>query len=217
MKKISIIILGILFFACNNKQKQTYLIPDSTEINDIVKTIVYNDSLPVIKIPADTVFGKNGSYYINNTFSFPLNIELRKLRAIPIDSVIASEMIIDNNSSIDINQLLNEKIDNLVFFEKTDSSFFRFQNDTLLHFFIDNKELNNINFTSTAEQIIKIQATRYAIFYDITIPIFSADLGKAYVEVKLNRPFLGGYKYGIYLKKINNKWTIVGKKEISIS
>jgi hypothetical protein len=45
----------------------------------------------------------------------------------------------------------------------------------------------------------------------MTIPLFSLDNQKAYVELGYYCGTLCGYGEAIYLKKINGKWTIVEK------
>lgn len=46
-------------------------------------------------------------------------------------------------------------------------------------------------------------------YYDLTIPILSADNRKAYIELTNNCNGCGGAT-AFYLEKINDKWTIVG-------
>ena len=50
-------------------------------------------------------------------------------------------------------------------------------------------------------------------FYDLTIPIFSSDMNKAYVELTL----YGSGAQALYLEKINSKWTIIRRIGLWIS
>jgi len=53
-------------------------------------------------------------------------------------------------------------------------------------------------------------------YYDLTIPIFSLDNKKAYVELTNNCDDCGGAT-AYYLEKISNKWTIVGWERVWMS
>jgi hypothetical protein len=205
----SILVVLLLFFVLgckmkNEKKSEVQVAPAEKElssievddINAIVKAILVQDSLKVFKSDPYTNF---------------LCVELRRL---PID--IPKEL---GNGLVPppapgrkyISHLLNDKINNELFFTTKDSAILLAQNANPAKFKIDKSILKNVNCTSIEKEISKKKNPIRNRFYQLTIPIFSVDGKKAYVELDYNCGALCGNGKSIYLKKIKGKWTIVEK------
>ena len=81
---------------------------------------------------------------------------------------------------------------------KSDSSYFKYQNENLKSFTIDKK---------LQDQFI-ISGNLELPFYDMTIPIFSLDNNKAFVIVKVNNTGIDNPSYEVILSKEKGKWRI---------
>lgn len=214
-KSIIKLILLLFILSCNTKYEsekssdkdiilnEKQISPQRVEdINLIVNAIIIQDSLEILKSDDHSNF---------------LSTELRKL---PID--IPERQ--DNGlipppapGRIYLSEILNDVINNEVFFSTKDSSNLIAQNSNPSKFEIDKSVLKNINFTTTDKEVKKQKKEDFYRFYAMTIPIFSLDNKKAYVELDYHCGTLCGYGNAIYLKKIRGKWIIVEKVKTWIS
>ena len=74
-----------------------------------------------------------------------------------------------------------------------------------------------INQTTKEKEINKKKMGKPFDFYEMTIPIFSLDNQKAYLELNHHCGGLCGGGTSIYLRKINGKWKIVDKRQTWMS
>ncbi|MDB5115128.1 MAG: hypothetical protein JWQ79_620 [Mucilaginibacter sp.] len=83
-----------------------------------------------------------------------------------------------------------------------------FQNDTLKHFRFSKELMVNIKLTTQGEQEQNRKLNKHERFYDLSIPIFSLDQRKAYVQINRFCPFCGS-GVDVFLAKQNGKWKII--------
>jgi len=195
MTRLIITTYIFLLLGCrDNKSRQFFLTVDKQDINEIVSAIINHDSLLIAKAdgPQPT----------------PLSVDLRKLRVAVPDTTTEIPQPIDH-TTVSIFNLFNSLVDHQRFFERTDSSYFLFQNNSIETFIID-KTLTEIFATTTfSEQQQKTGANQSVHYYDLTIPILSTNQRKAYIELTNNCSDCGGAT-AFYLEKIKGKWTVVG-------
>lgn len=195
MTKLLIIACLFLFIGClENKPGKAFLPPNKKDINDIIQAVVMQDSL----LFPDT----------DNLKQIPLSVNLRKLRVIVPDTTNNFPPPIDH-SKISIFTLFNSLVNHQRFFERSDSSYFLSQNNSIDTCTIDKSITEKLAVTTLDEQQQKIDSGKLVHYYDLTIPILSADQMKAYIELTNNCSGCGGAT-GIYLKKANNKWIVAG-------
>jgi hypothetical protein len=202
MKKIILICIFLMISGCKDKGKETKLASfTDRDISEIVETILIQDSLPVFK---------------NDKNSKSLCVELIKINIeIPVKRENNLPPIPFNN--ITINKLLSLKIENERFFLSTDSIYLTSQNSEQKIFSLEQKVVAKINSTTNEKEISKQKRGEKYEFYEMTIPLFSKDRTKAYVELNHYCGSLCGSGKAILLSKINGKWSIVDKYRTWIS
>ncbi|MCB6089721.1 hypothetical protein, partial [Flavobacterium psychrophilum] len=172
------------------------------EINEIVQAIIIQDSLNVLK---------------NITDSRMFCSELKKIEIeIPIkrkDGLIFPP----NLGNRDINEIVNIKIENKLFFSKQDSLYIMEQSLKPQKFKIDKTITNKLNATTFENEMKKRKSGKQYDFYEMKIPIFSLDRQKVYIELDHRCGSLCGSGRAISLKKINGKWKIIEKWRTWIS
>jgi hypothetical protein len=199
MTKIFLILLVCFSFVKCKKNTETQL--DSSkvkEINEIVRTVILQDSLNVLKN------GKVSKMFCEELIK--LNIYVAEKRKVnePIPPPPPSF------NDISIQNLLNYKKDE-IFFTSKDSLFLLEQNLYSQKIKIEFKVEEGINLTSKQNEINKRKNGELYNYYEMTIPIFSPDNKKAYLELNHYCGRLCGSGKSIYLKKIDGKWKIVTK------
>ena len=195
LRMIKLIFSAFIFFVgCNNNSRQGFLPADKKDINEIVEAVVHQDSLPFLK------GGAQGS--------IPLSINLRKLYVAVPDTTRGVPPPADH-STVSIFNLFNSLVNQQRFFERADSSYFIFQNNSIDSFIIDKTITENIATTTFAEMQQKNNPKHFARYYDLTIPILSSNQKKAYIELTNNCSGCGGAT-AFYLERINGKWTVAG-------
>jgi hypothetical protein len=128
----------------------------------------------------------------------PLSVDLRKITVanLPLDSA-------QHIGAIPIKWVLNT--DHAESFDKKDSSYILSQNYKVKNNKLNKNLFPDFKLTNAAEQK-RLKAPRF--FYEISIPIFSSDYKKAYVEVDKYCDMCGqGYTF--YLEKRDGEWEIV--------
>lgn len=120
-------------------------------------------------------------------------------------------------NTILIEDLLNHKIDNELFFTSKDSLYLFCQNFNIKELKFGKEIIDKINATTFEKESAKKEKGKPYHFYQMTIPFFSSDKQKAYIELNYHCGRLCGSGHSIYLKKINGKWKIVGKRRTWIS
>lgn len=204
MKKI--ILYTVIIFAfcnCQNKKEKTSVAAEQIkDINEIVEAIIIQDSLDVFSKSEDSTMFCS---------------ELRKLK-IHIPEKIENGLIPPPPPrGIYITTLLSEKIIGERFSSK-DSLFILEQNSNPEKLKIEKNLLSKLNSITIEKALIKRKKSeKLFTFYKMTIPIFSIDRQKAYVELDHHCSGLCGSGLAIYLKKINGKWQIIEKRQTWIS
>lgn len=190
MIRKALFIYFLVIFACKSeKPKETYLAPDKNDINEIIRTIIYKDSLNKTKIP--------------------LSVDLTKIIVSLKDATIPSPI---GFATMNVKWLLGKGRDNQYFFSKRDSSYLFFQNGAIKSFKIDCPFFKIIKLTSNAQIQENEKSDGFFRHYDLTLPMFSSDGKRALVEFNYYCP-LCGYGMIIYLEKINGKWRIKRQEE----
>jgi hypothetical protein len=195
MTRLFIITFLFSLLSCrNNNSSQTYSQPDQADIIKIVEAVINDDSLS---------FHKR-----QETNQIPLSINLRKLQVFVPDTT--SEVPPPSDlDKVSIFNLFNTLVDQQIFFARADSSYFLFQNNIIKTFTLDDKILVGIKMTTLIEQQQIDNAQESVNYYDLTIPILSADNKKAYVELTNNCSNCSG-AIALFLQKEVSGWTVVG-------
>lgn len=198
MKKIILLFaLSILVVNCHSKNNEPVIdVSRSKEINDIVATIINQDSLNVSKKEKDT-----------NLFCIDLaklniqNPAKRKDGMIEPPAKPLNTVLFEN--------LMLAKFNNELFFTKKDSITLLEQNQNPEKFRINPEIIGRINATTVDGILKKRKKGESYQFYQMTIPLFSLDGNKAYTQLTYGCEGLCGNGKAIYLKKINGKWSII--------
>ena len=187
----------MIALSCQNNKKKNIVNERSNEIEKIVECVILQDSLNVFK---------------NDSTSIPLSKELQKLKVYHLD-LNAKNIPPKPENGIYLDDLFYYHLD-VNFIPKKDSLNLLNQNQVFKTYLIDNSFSKKIKLTTFKEQKKKFRANRDAVFLYLTIPIFSSNNNKAYVEI--NEICFGncGWGKGIYLEKKNGKWKIVYKREL---
>lgn len=198
MKKLLLILLvSFSFTKCKNNKENELDSSKIKDINEIVKTVILEDTLNVLK---------------NEKESGMFCEELVKL------DIYIPEKRKDNESipppppsfyKISIENLLYHKIENEMFFTSVDSIYLLKQNLNTEKLKIKKDIAEKINLTTKEKEINKRENGKSYNFYEMTIPIFSSDNQKAYIELNHYCGGLCGSGKSIFLKKIDGKWKII--------
>ena len=208
MKKILLILLVSLSFTkCKNNSNETEFNSSKIkDINEIVRTVILEDSLKVLK---------------NENESKMFCEELTKLNIYIPEKRKENERIPPppppSFNSISIENVMSFKIENQMFFTIKDSLGLLQQNLNPEKFKIEEDIVEKINLTTKEKEIKKKKIGESYNFFEMTIPIFSLNSRKAYVQLSNYCGHLCGHGEAIYLEKINGKWKIVQKYRIWIS
>lgn len=211
-KSIIILTVSLFIFNCSKKNENSQMngefiekplsINEIKNINSIIEIIIIQDSLKVLK---------------SNDY---INFLCHDLKRLPIDIPEKQEnglVLPPAPGRIYLTELLNERINGEIFFATKDSFNLIAQNSKPSKFIVDQSILKNINSTSFEKEKAKRKKGKNYRFYEMTIPIFSLDNQKAYVELGYHCGTLCGYGKAIYLKKVSGKWIIVKKFRTWIS
>ena len=205
MKEIlRIIIICLLFTNCKKNESEF----DSSEIkniNEIVQSVILEDNLNVLKSKSES------KMFCGNLIKLNIYIPEKRKENEPIPPLSESF----NNVSIE--KLLYYKIENKMFFTTNDSLFLLKQNLKPNELEIENEIIEKINVTSKKNELEKKKIGKLYNYYEMTIPVFSKDNQKAYLELNHYCGYLCGSGKSIFLKKINGKWKIVDKWRTWIS
>lgn len=204
MRKIIILlIIAFTFLDFQQKTEQVEFKSEQIEdINEIVQTITNQDNLNILK---------------TNSGSRTFCTELKKITIEFGKKQKNGKIYPPPHGKLYLYFLLNQKINGEIFFSSKDSSNIMLQNLNPERLKIKETITDKLNSTSFEKEMIKQKNGNQYDFYEMTIPIFSLDRQKAYVELDHYCGFLGGGGIAIYLKKINGKWKIVEKWRTWIS
>lgn len=204
MKNIILVITLLMLLGCK-KQNQEIKLKDSQirDINQIVEAIIIQDSLYISKRDKKPIAFCTDLVKIN--IQIPIKNK-EKLNEPPIPF-----------NSVSINELLNFNLNKESFFLSTDSTYLISQNPGQKKFRIAQDIVAKINATTIEKITSKGTAEEKYSFYEMTIPIFSRDNTKAYLQLNYNCGALCGNGTEFFLSKINGKWRIINKSKTWIS
>ncbi|RTY85831.1 hypothetical protein [Flavobacterium sp. GT3R68] len=197
MKYLILIITFLSLLSCKkSNEKGEFDSAKIKNINEIVETIIIEDSLNVLK---------------SDKKSRMLCEDLIKINVyVPEKSKDGLELPPPPPSNnISINTLINSKIIEPMFFTSKDSTYLILQNSGIVKYRIDEKILAKVNFTSSEMEKTKRKIGKHYSFYEISLPLFSVDNNKAYVELGYYCGSLCGQGKAFFLEKINGKWKII--------
>ena len=206
MKKIFVIVFVCLLFANCKNYKSKFDNSEIKDINEIVKIVIIEDSLNVLKSESKS------KMFCENLIKLDIYIPEKRKHNEPIPPPLPPSF---NNVSIE--NLLYYKIDNEIFFTSKDSLFLLEQNLKPKELKIENEIIEKINATSKKIEQEKKKIGKSYNYYEMTIPVFSKDNQNAYLELNHYCGYLCGSGKSIYLKKLNGKWRIVDKWRTWIS
>ena len=187
-----VLFIFILIACNNNKSKEKQLLPDKKDINEIVKVIIEKKHLRA-DVPFVAELNKNIILSSNYASNAPR----------PIGSIL-------------INDVLKIKLNKVNFFAKTDSLYILYQNSIFKTFRIDGTASKYVTLISSNQILKDRKLEKVTRFYNMSIPIFSADNKKAYVELDFSCPLCGSGT-ALFLIKVNEKWTIVKEENLWVS
>lgn len=207
---ILILLVFLSFTACKNENHAAELNSSKInfaeqikDINDIVRTVILEDSLNVLK---------------NNKDSIAFCEDLIKLDIYIPPKRTGNETALPpppsaSHNIISIENLLHRTVENERFFTSKDSLYLLQQNSNQENFKLDKSLAEKINLTTQEIEMAKRKAGKHHNYYEMTLPFFSLSKDKAYLE--LNHYNNGRYGNGqsIFLKKNNGKWTIIDVRE----
>ncbi|ESU21168.1 hypothetical protein FCR2A7T_07000 [Flavobacterium cauense R2A-7] len=197
MRILTILAIFFIALSCKKNEEKTNLDSARIEnINQIVKAIIVQDSLKILKTD------KNPIELFEN---------LRKLRIyIPTkEDIEIGAPPPPPTYAISINQIIKTKIKGQRFFSAKDSLNFINQYRELDSLKINPEILRNVVSTSTKKAKLKTKIDEGYYFCEMTIPLFSKDTNKAYVELAYYCGRLCGGGKSIFLEKINGEWKII--------
>lgn len=197
MKYLLLLLSFFLFISCQNSKEEKQLNSSNFKnINEIVATIIIEDSLEVKKILlCDSL--KRTAIYVNPKYN--------KDQEFPPPP--------PEPRSVSINSIIKAKINGERFFESKDSSHILSQYSDIEKIKISNELLSKVHSTSSTKEIAKRKKRIESRFYEIGIPLFSKDNKKAYVELRTFCGRLCGNGQALFLEKINGKWKIIQRFE----
>jgi hypothetical protein len=200
MKNIFLIL--IVCFSFLKCKKNTEIELDSSkikDINEIVRTVILEDSLNVF------IKEKDSKMFCEDLIKLNIYIAEKRKENEPIPPPPPPSF-----NDISIQNLLNYKKDEM-FFTSKDSLFLLQQNLKTEKIKIEVTAFDEINLTTKQSEINKRKNGKLYNYYEMTIPIFSLDNKKAYLELNHYCGSLCGSGKSIYLKKIDGKWKIDNK------
>jgi len=187
MKKLLFITYILLLLSCTNKHNPRFPIPSKPDIDGVVQAIILQDSLLIQNIP--------------------LSIDLRKLKIYHAKTKLPPP---PHLHVVDIKHLLPSSYYKQGFFNRKDSTYLIFQNNVLKSYILNKNSFGKLKFTTTAEQEKQGSTYEFAHYFDMSIPFFSLDQKKAYVQLDRICPRCGA-GYIIILEKKNGNWRITNR------
>jgi hypothetical protein len=203
------LILGLIiylsFTSCKNSNyKIEFDSSKINEVNNIVEAIIIQDSLDVLKSK------KESSYFLENLVKLNIIIPVKEKKG-----VVTIPLPFFNNVTSE--HLITRKINDKLFFTKIDSANIVSQNSYPNELKLAKKIMSEINSITIEEVKAKRKKEEYLNLYTMSIPIFSLDNKKAYVQLDNHCGRLCGEGIEIFLEKINGKWKIIFKQGTWVS
>lgn len=207
MKKVLLIFLVTLFFtSCKNNSETNFDSLKIKDVSEILKTVILEDSLNVLKNE------KEAKMFCEDLIKLDIYIPEKRKNNNPIPPPLPSIFNV-----ISLETLLHYKIENELFFNSNDSLYLLQQNINPPKLKIEKEVVEKINLTTIDKEKNKSKIGKPYKFYEMTIPIFSSDNEKAYLELNYYCGRLCGVGLSIFLIKINGQWKIINKRRTWIS
>lgn len=194
MRILTILVLFFMTLSCKKNEEKTNLDSARIEnINQIVKAIIVQDSLRILKTDENPI---------------ELFENLKKLRIyVPTKKDIEIGVPPPPPTyATSINKIINEKINSKLFFSNKDSLSLINQYPQLDSLKINAEILRTVISISTKKARLKTKTGEGYYFCEMTIPLFSKDNNKAYVELAYYCGRLCGGGKSIFLEKIDGHW-----------
>lgn len=186
----------ILFIGCNLKSKN-FVLDESkiNEINTIIESVIVQDSIEIFQEYNESKI---------------LCSNLVKL-SIEVPNKIMKDRIPPPFKTIYIDNLINISFNGNIFFSKVDSIYILSQDldSTTISLKIFLNDSVNLKLCSELQMPNE--------YYQMSIPIFSLDNKRVYVQLDYICGALCGYGKEYFLEKIDGKWEIIGKFNIWLS
>lgn len=195
-------LLFIFLFGCHEPEKK-YPVPSKKDIDDIIKTIITQQSCVVLFDWPGLGISKPGDPNYNALDNLALLTDLKK--------VTVMDTLIGDLYTAYIRHLLNPN--DSLHFKKADSLYILTQYYSLKHFTVDRRTLTNVRFISENElRTEQIAGKKRTPYYELSIPIFSLDQQQVYVQLNRYVRLNGAMGYMFILRKIKGQWKIVRQK-----
>ena len=204
MRYIISILLFLFIFSCKKTENKTQIeISNTKDINEIVLTIIIEDSLNV------SINAKNSKMFCEELPKLNIYIPEKSKdgEIVPLSPLL--------RNAVSIEELLHYKKSE--FFKVKDSLHLLKQNSNPQKFKIDKIIFDKINLTTKEIENNKRKTGKPFDFYEMTIPVFSSDNQKAFVQLNHYCNGLCGNGVSLFLEKINGKWKIVDSWETWMS
>ena len=186
--------------SCKKTESKTQIeISNTKDINEIVLAIIIEDSLNV------SINATNSKMFCNELIKLNIYIPEKSKdgEIIPLSPLL--------RNAVSIEELLHYKKSE--FFKVKDSLHLLKQNSNPQKFKIDKIIFDKINLTTKEIENNKRKTGKPFDFYEMTIPFFSSDNQKAFVQLNHYCNGLCGNGVSLFLEKINGKWKIVDSWE----
>ncbi len=208
-KIIAFIFLLYIIAGCSNNHSQEK--KDSQfemDVNAIVEEVVRQAIPEVLKDSSQTQPADLSKTII------PLSIHLRRIN--PLDDRAHDTPPPPPGGTL-LTEILNYEVEGNLFFMSKDSLHFIQQHNSIKSFDIDKKITEEIYNTDLSIENLKRGEENKSSWYDISIPLISADGDKAYTELTRWCFPLCSHCEAILLRKENGKWKVVERRRIWIS
>lgn len=191
-------LMVMLFYNCQQPKSDSDFIPvEINEIAAIIEAVILQDSLDVFET-------ENGARMLCQDL-IRVNIYVAPERK-------AGEHLPPpppSFTTVSIQNLMYSKMHSDDFFSSKDSLFLLQQNFNPKILKISNHIDVKINWTSLNQELQKRENNERYNYYELSIPVFSADRQKAYVILNHYCGYLCGSGQSIFLKRRNGKWIII--------
>jgi hypothetical protein len=216
---LTIFVVSVLIIGCKPKLKtENFILPRAQDINNVAKaSLLTKDSMPLEKC----YHRGQWEYYESETkiienFNDHLILDLKNITVyVPSDEVNFPNRF---RNYISINELLNNEYRGSKLFTSIDSTFILFQSDSSKKFSIDTNSIEEYIFVSNKTLMEDQKIGKTYGYIILSIPIFSKDLNKAYIEVDhyCGEGLCGG-GYFLFLERKKEQWKIIARQSIWIS
>lgn len=203
--RLTIIVSALFSSGCGSYIKQEsdkVGVVDFREIPKVIEAIIVQDSLNVWK---------------SDIGSPALCDSMKKVEIYILSEETLSSPILIPSMAVSLYHLLRTQINERPFFKREDSTHLVSQYSEINSLRIDEATLKQVNVASFRSYALKKEEGEQLHYYTISLPLFSLDGTKAFVQVGHHCGFLCGNGKDIYLRKDGGLWRVVASYETWIS